>query len=597
MGNMRKVWDIFVSQERKQLLIFFMIILFSSVLELIGLVLVIPYVNLMLFDDNLAKYIQILPLLEPMLSLSGNYRLDASIWFAAFYCLKNCGLAIMTFIQHSILKGLHAGLLKRMYATFINKPYSFHLQTNSADIIRSLTYDAMHFGDTVMSQGGILLAELLLFIGVVTVLCFQNIAALAVMIVMILPLIIIFIIIKKRLLAWSKILQAREANVIRQLQEGLGGIKDVSVFGVQNHFINNFSENVILRSRMKRNRDVTVLIPRFIIETMMMLGMAVALLWLSNSGGLEKNFSLITFLAVIAVRMLPMSNRIMNSISTIRTCSASIDVIHNYIGGSGNIQSLEKNTDVSEEKMAPLQKEGFFEVNDLCFAYNAETPLLKGLSFKVKKGETIGVVGCSGAGKTTLIDVLLGLLTPSSGTIKQKGIEIHKDIPGWQKRIGYVQQSVFLLDESIAENIAFGIAKADIDIQRVNEVVSLAKLDAWVKSLELGINSKVGERGVSISGGQRQRVGIARALYHAPEILILDEATSALDNRTEKNLMADVYAMKGDRTIILIAHRLETIRQCDNIIVLDQGKIAGVGTFDSLLKENAVFQDISAHAQ
>jgi len=597
MSNLKKAWEIFVPRERRWLLVLLVLLLAASLLELVGLALVIPYVNLMLFDESLDKYLEIFPLLEDMFLFSENYRIDASVWFAGFYLIKNSVLVIMTFMQHAILKWLHANVMQRMYSNTMRKSYGFHLNSNTSDIIRSLTYDAIHFGDGVLVQGGILIAELFLFIGVMVVLTLQNPTALFIMIIMVLPLIFIFMLIKRRLLVWGGILQKREAELIQHLQEGFGGIKDVVVFGVQGYFEQQFSKNVILRSRIKRNRDVTVLVPRFVIETLMMVGMAGALLWLSKSSGLEQNFSVIAFLAVVTVRMLPMSNRIMNSVSTIRSATSSTDVVYESARANREVKGSDygSQTLMSDEggKKPPFEK---LNVENMSFGYTKDIFLLKDINFSISNGETIGIVGSSGAGKTTLIDILLGLLTPISGSIKQNNNEdIQNDLSGWQQRIGYVQQSIFLLDESIEANIAFGIPTEDIDHERVMKVVGLAKLDSWVSTLPSGVNSKVGERGVSISGGQRQRVGIARALYRDPEILILDEATSALDNRTEKELMSDVYAMKGDRTIILIAHRLETIRQCDRIIVLDRGRIAGIGTYDSLLAENSVFQDISAH--
>ena len=202
-------------------------------------------------------------------------------------------------------------------------------------------------------------------------------------------------------------------------------------------------------------------------------------------------------------------------------------------------------------------------------------------------------MGGSGAGKTTLVDLLLGLLPPTGGSINCNGVSIHNDLCQWQQRIGYVQQVIFLMDATIKENIAYGVAIDQIDLNRLEIVVKMAKLQNWIDELEDGVDSIVGERGVRISGGQRQRIGIARALYHNPEILILDEATSALDNNTEKRIMDDIYAMHGERTIIMIAHRLDTIRQCDRILVIEGGKIVDSGTYDNLMMDSKYFKKIA----
>lgn len=590
MRTFNKIWCVLLLGERKRLFLLVMLLFISSILELIGLALVIPFVNLMMSESSMQDYIALFQPLGTMLSMTGNYRIDASLWFAGFYLFKNGLLAMITFFQHAIQKSLHANVVNRMYQNYMKRTYEFHLRSNSSEVIRSITYDAMYFGDGVLTQSSILIAELFLFIGVMVVLSIHNIGALVILAVVVLLLSIIFTFVKKRLVSWSAILQRREANLISHLQEGLTGIKDVLVFGVRDFFLSEFGKNVVLRSRMKRNRDFAVLVPRFIIETLMMVGMAGALLWLSGSGGIEQNFATIAFFSVAVVRMLPMSNRIMASVSILRSCEPSVNVIYeNARVGEGGKSELSRV--VIDSEIVPFQT---LEIENLSFSYVSDIPLISDVSFTINSGETIGIVGSSGAGKTTLVDLLLGLLTPTSGQILQNGCDIQDDIAAWQRRVGYVQQSIFLLDDTIEANIAFGVPESQVDHERVKEVIKLAKLAPWVDQLPDGIQSKVGERGVSISGGQRQRVGIARALYRSPELLMLDEATSALDNRTEKDLMSDIYAMRGEHTIILIAHRLDTIRKCDRIVVLDQGRIAGIGTYDELLAENAVFQQISA---
>jgi ATP-binding cassette subfamily C protein len=378
------------------------------------------------------------------------------------------------------------------------------------------------------------------------------------------------------------------------LQEGLGGIKDVIVMHAQPYFQDRFYANVVSRAHVKRNRDVAIATPRHIIETLMMVSMAGALVWLDAAGGIAENFSTIAFLAVVTVRLLPMSNRVLAGVSTIRTSMVSIGVIHENarceMSGNAEVREWAKDDHPGKRQSEPFSK---LDVDRVSFGYSTGSEILEKISFSVQSGETIGIVGGSGAGKTTLVDLLLGLLTPIAGKIYVNGKDIHAGLGDWQSSIGYVQQSVFLLDASIRENIAFGVPSDEISDRRVLEVLKLAKLTQWVESLPEKAEALVGERGVRISGGQRQRIGIARSLYHNPGILILDEATSALDNRTEKEIMADVYTMHGDRTIIMIAHRLDTIRNCDRIIVLERGRIAGEGTFDDLMEGNRAFQEIS----
>ena len=586
--SMRKIWNTFYTEDKRIVLGLCVILFVVSLLELFGLVLVIPYVNLMLNPDYVAGYLERYPVLEHMIDFSADYQLVLSLWFSSYYLVKNLLLTIFSYIEQTLLKKVKVNVMDRMYTYYMRQPYSYHLQVNSSKLVRSITYDAIAFIDTVLKSGALLISEILLFIGVLIVLIWKNPIALWVFIFIIVPVAAIYMLIKKRLVLWAEIMQQRESDNIRFLQEGLGGIKDAIILGVQSYFENSFHNNVMRQTYIKRNRDVAVLVPRFVIETLMMVSLAGALLWMAQSGGLMQNISAIAFLAVASVRILPMSNRVLGSISTIRSAIPSIDVVHN-IANPG--VKLDIKPPVRIDKTDPFHK---LAVNSLSFCYNAETINLKNVNFDINKGETIGIVGGSGAGKTTLVDVLLGLLKPTEGDVTCNGESIYTAVQQWQSKIGYVQQVIFLMDASIKENVAYGIPAEEIDIDRVMEVVQLTKLDYWINELADGIETHVGERGIRISGGQRQRIGLARALYHDPELLVLDEATSALDNLTEKEIMDDIYAMQGDRTIIMIAHRLDTIRRCDRVFVFEAGKLVGEGQFDELSANNKEFQRIGA---
>lgn len=591
---MRTIWKTFYPEEQKKIILLFAVLLVISLLELFGLVLVIPYVNLMVDDSRVAEYLQRFPILNYLLDFSAetDYRVGLSLWFASFYLVKNSMLGGLVFVQQTILKNIKSNIMDRMFTYYMRQPYAYYLKARSSELVRSITYDAQHFIESVLQQGAMLVSEVLLFLGVLAVLVWKNPIALVVFLVMVLPVVIIYIIIKKRLVVWSRIMQSRESEVIRHLQDGLGGIKDAMINQVQSYFEKNFHRNVQSLVYVKRNRDMAVLVPRYLVETLMMITMAGALYWMAQSGGLLTNISSIAFLAIVSVRILPMSNRILASISDIRTSLPSIDVVHH----AASPLSTPEEVGQYKEKREQRQSEPFqmLAVRNLSFGYSKNDLILNKVNLSVLKGETIGIVGGSGAGKTTFVDLLLGLLHPTEGVIECNQVDIHNQLHQWQQRVGYVQQVIFLLDSTIEENIAYGIPQGEIDLQRVEQVIRLAKLTEWIEALPEQSKTIVGERGVRISGGQRQRIGIARALYHDPDILVLDEATSALDNRTEKEIMRDIYAMHGERTIIMIAHRLDTIRHCDRIIVLDQGDVVGEGSFDELSISNDVFQNIGA---
>ena len=583
---MKTIWHIFYPRERRMVFLLFITLFIVSALELLGLVLVIPYVDLMVDENQLEHYTDQFPLLANVLELGGDYRITISICFAGFYVLKNAVLAILTYIQHTILKNVKTNIMTRMFHHYLYRPYLFHLNIKTSELIRSITYDAFDFIHRVLQPAASLISEVLLFIGVVAVLIWKNPTALFVFLGMVIPVVGIYFVIRNRLVAWGVILQKCESNTIRHIQEGMGGIKEATILGAQETFETNFTENMKQQVRIKRNRDFVILSPRLIIEMFMMVTMAIAFYWISTSGGLQENVATVAFLAIATVRIMPMSNRILASINAIRSAKPSIDLVYQIAGNHIDVQEYEGG---SHE--IPLFES--LQTSNVAFGYSPNTNVLSDVSFNIKRGETIGIVGGSGSGKTTLVDVILGLLPQNSGTILCNGTPIIENLHSWQKRIGYVQQSIFLMDASIKENVAFGITKDKINNERVKKVISMAKLDEWTSSLPNSMDSIVGERGVRISGGQRQRIGIARALYRDPEILVLDEATSSLDNATEMKIMDDVYDMRGQRTIIMIAHRLETIKRCDKIFVLAEGKIVDSGTYESLRESSESFQNIA----
>jgi len=588
---MTKLWGIFTKKEERMVIALFFILLTASLLELFGLVLVIPYVNLMVDDSRVSEYLIRFPILHYMIDFSGNYQLSLSLWFASFYLVKNGLLGGLSFTEQTLLKNIKSNVTGRMFFHYMRQPYAFHLKARSSELVRSITYDATVVVESVLKQGAMLISEILLFIGVLAVLIWKNPLALSVFLVMVVPVIIIYLLLKKRLLLWGKIMQDREADVIRHLQEGIGGIKDAIILGVESYFENNFEKNILHQVYIKRNRDIAVLVPRYLIETLMMVAMAGALFWMAQSGGLMRNISSIAFLAIVSVRILPMSNRILSAVSNIRSSTPSIDVV--YKTARPEAQATQVQTEINAELTEIAEPFQELNVEQLSFSYPDASTVLEEVDFTISRGETVGIVGGSGAGKTTLVDLLLGLLTPSAGKLTCNGFPIYDNLRQWQQRIGYVQQVIFLMDATIKENIAYGVSGREIDINRIHSVIQMAKLESWISELPQGIDSVVGERGVRISGGQRQRIGIARALYHNPEILILDEATSALDNRTEKEIMSDIYAMHGERTIVMIAHRLDTIKQCDRIVIIERGHIVGSGSYSELMANSSHFKKIA----
>ena len=310
---MKTIWNIFNPRERRSVFILLFSIFIVSSLELLGLILVIPYVDLMVDESQLVNYTDRFPFLANVLELGGDYRIAISICFAGFYIIKNAILGVFTYIQHTILKNIKANIMTRIFHHYLYRPYLFHVNIKTSELIRSITYDAFDFIHRVLQPAALFVSEVLLFVGVVVVLIWKNPTALFVFLGMVIPVVVIYLVIRNRLVGWGATLQKRESDTIRHIQEGMGGIKEATVLGVQGTFENNFTENMQQQVRIKRNRDFVILSPRLIIETFMMVTMAIAFYWISVSGGLQQNVATVAFLAIATVRIMPMSNRILGT--------------------------------------------------------------------------------------------------------------------------------------------------------------------------------------------------------------------------------------------------------------------------------------------
>ena len=373
------------------------------------------------------------------------------------------------------------------------------------------------------------------------------------------------------------------------LNEALGGIKNVKLRGLEDAYVSRFEVPARLVADNQVKVGVLSELPRHVLEVVAFGGMILFILWLlaARQGNIADIIPLLGVFALAAARMFPILQQFFGALSMIRFGQPALDQIHDELVGS----DASGHRQPSDIPAIALRSRLVLE--EVCFAFpDTEYPVLHDISLAIEAGTTVGIVGATGAGKTTLVDLLLGLLPATSGTMSVDGVEITpKNVRGWQKSVGYVPQDIFLVDDTIAANIAFGIAAEEIDHEAVVRASKVAELDNFINEhMPEGYDTFVGERGTRLSGGQRQRVGIARAIYLDPDILILDEATSALDNVTEKAVMEAVHSLGGGRTIVMIAHRLSTVRHCDTIFMLDRGHLVASGKYDDLVAGSTRFR-------
>jgi ABC-type multidrug transport system fused ATPase/permease subunit len=382
------------------------------------------------------------------------------------------------------------------------------------------------------------------------------------------------------------------------VQESMGGVKELKIIGLEDIYLARFRAAAYRMARLQTTSDILGNTPRYVLEGIALGGMIllVLVLLIQRGGDLTSMVPTLGVIAAAGLRLIPALQNIYQLFTVIRQGEASLQSIHADMTGLDQDNYLNRS---KQESLPARPLTRRLELEGIHFAYpGTERSALRGLDLAIEANTTIGIVGGTGAGKTTLVDIILGLLDPSEGVMRVDGEPVTPETRrAWQKTLGYVPQTIFLSDGTVAENIAFGLPHDKIDLAAVERAARVAALHDFVmKELPDGYETKVGERGVRLSGGQRQRVGIARALYHDPATLILDEATSALDNLTERAVMEAVHNIAGRKTIVMIAHRLSTVRNCDRIFLLRNGQVVASGRFEDLVREDEEFRQMAANA-
>ena len=593
MNLLRKINSILSLEEKKKARNLFLLMLIGMLLEMLGVGIVIPLITLLTRESHLPSL--------PFWSNVGNefgeigqvelvYGAMAAL--VLVYLVKNLFLGFLLWSQSNFAYGVQANLSKRLFFTYLNQPYVFHLRQNSAQLIRNATTEANLFASHALMQGMQLTAELLVVLGLAMLLMLvEPLGTLIVGLTLAIVATLFFRATRKRVLTWGAQRQFHEGLRLQHLQQGLGGIKDVILTGRQMAFLGQYDQHNTAASIAARHQEFLKQVPRLSLEWLAILGIAVLVMSMMVQGkALADVTPVIGAFAAAAFRLMPSINRILGSIQTLRYVTPVIDTLHNQVS-LPPVFMLGNNS-------APLRFEQEIRVENLTFSYEPDSnPVIKNINLSIKRGQTVGFVGTSGAGKSTLIDLLLGLLKADEGIVLVDAQDIQHNLRAWHKKIGYVPQSIFLTDDTLMRNIAFGVADDQIDESAVIKSIKAAQLEEFVRGLPEGLSTPVGERGVRLSGGQRQRIGIARALYNDPDVLVLDEATSALDNSTESEVMKPIISMHGIKTIVVVAHRLSTVEQCDYIYRLEagcivkQGKPAEVLYRSAGLYENSLFSE------
>jgi len=502
---------------------------------------------------------------------------------AGVFLFKAIFMGFVVWRQMRFVFGVQAHLSQRLFTAYLRQPYTFHLQRNSAQLIHNLTTEVSAFTFNIMIPGLILLTEGFVVAGFAALLlAVEPLGAVIVVSVLGVAAGTFHHFTRKRVTRWGEARHLHEGLRVQHVQQGLGGAKDVKLLGREAEFLEQYRVHNVQSARVAERQLTLQQLPRLWLEVLAVSGLVLLVLSMLSLGRpLDALLPTLALFAAAAFRLMPSINRILNAAQSLRFAQPVINTLHLELSGFDELPAPAR---------GPVEPFGeALELVDVTFTYpEASQPALRGISLSIRRGECVGFVGTSGAGKSTLVDILLGLLTPSSGWVRVDGKDIRRALRNWQDQVGYVPQSIYLTDDTLMRNVAFGLSDAQIVPNAVWRALRAAQLDEFVEALPNGLQTTVGERGVRLSGGQRQRIGIARALYHDPSVVVLDEATSSLDAATERGVMQAVNALAGSKTIIIIAHRLSTVEHCTRLFRLEFGRVTDEGTYEAVTsaKEN-----------
>ena len=565
--------------------------IFGAVLDVVGIGAVPAFVAALAVPDKVME----IPLVADVLGFLGiGPGTELVVWGAigmiAVFVAKNFYLYLILATQVRITEHHRVRLATRLFAAYVRAPWEFHLRRNSSELLRNVYSETLEIISGVINPlMSFMMNAIMTLLTVVLLLALTPGVAVFGLAFVGGASWLFLRIFQGRLARYGVEAKEERKQMIQAVTQSIGALTDVRVLGREAYFVESFRRSVANFARVFRLNEVIKKTSPYVLEMVAVTGLLGIVLVLVLLG--RNTATLVPMLALYGaaiVRLRQSIGQMVSNISQMQFSGAAIPIIvRDYELLEQSIREHENQASTVE----PIPFSDNIEISDITYAYpDSDRPALENISLTIRRGQSVAFVGSTGSGKSTLINVLLGFLKPEKGQIMVDGKDIHDNLPGWLKHIGYIPQTIVLLDDSIRRNVAFGIRDEDIDDAQVDMAIAAAQLTEFIESLPEGLETVVGERGVRLSGGQRQRVGLARALYHNPDILVMDEATSSLDNQTENLVMKALEELKANRTFIMIAHRLSTVNQCDRLYFLKDGRIEADGTYEELKTVHEEFQ-------
>jgi ABC-type multidrug transport system fused ATPase/permease subunit len=582
-GNIKKLLMLFNKKEKKKLLLLFFMMIIAALFETLGIGMIVPFVGI-ITNPAIIKENRILAYIYELFKFQSTtaFIIFTVVILLMIFVLKNSYILLFQYVQNKVILNQQVKLSRRLFEEYLTKPYTFHLQRNTAVLLRNVNGEVPRVLQGIIMSGFQLFTELLIIVCILVLLLLTaSIATIVASILLGGSVFLFFKIFRKKISELGKEQQLVSGRLIKWVNQGLGASKEVKVAGKESFFVNAYTKQSQINVDISRYRMMLDQIPRLFIETLVVFIILVTMMIIILQG--IKTAQIVTTMALFAMaafRLMPSINRVMALITNIRFSQPALSVVYEDLFTNSEQPTNTILTDDIASGTFNTRKRTFMDSIRLCevsFRYpNQKEYSIKDVSLTIPIGQSVAFTGESGAGKTTLVDIVLGLFRPERGSVLVDGEDLHGLKTLWQQKIGYIPQSIFLSDDSIRGNVAFGIDSEEINEVEIWRALEQAQLKEFVEALPDKLETTVGERGVRLSGGQRQRIGIARALYHNPEILFMDEATSALDNETEKDIMRAIDGLKGEKTLIIIAHRLSTIENCDIVFKINKGRLVAV---------------------
>ena len=561
ISSIKKISELISKRQRRGLILLTFLLFIGMIFEIIGLGIIIPLIEAIVEPEKVRSSLNNFLASDLILKITDRQLIYYILTFVVvIYFIKSSFLILLSYFQNKLIVNLNTYLSTNLFSKYLSQDYENFISNHSSFYTKNIQVEISNIINLCSALITIIIEFFLILSVIITLIFIEPQGALLISSFFLSFAFIYSISTKSILKAWSMKMQKIQANISKKIIDGFGGFKEFKVLNKNRYVVELFSNTLHDKAKIQSKYLTLQQTPRHLLELVSILGLIGFIFFLIlNEINIASIITIIGVFVAATFRMIPSLNRLVGAIQHLKHDKISLDLIYNEFN---RVNKFEIHQIESLERIKFIDE---IQIKSLNLSYG-QKEIFKDFNLSIKKGSKIGVMGASGSGKSSLVNVLLGIITPNSGSILVDNYNIEKRMNSWRNLIGYVPQDIFLIDDSIENNIALGVSNKEIDKHRILECIKLAELETYIETTPQGIKTLIGERGVKMSGGQKQRIGIARALYNNPDILIFDEATSALDEKTEELVMNTIYNLDKNITSILISHRESTLNRCDKVI-------------------------------